>query len=66
MNEKKEDLSTLPLTQLEKRLMTSKDGLSDAEARHRLSQYGYNELEEKEENPLLKFLSYFWGPRSHG
>ncbi len=62
MNEKKEDLSTLPLTQLEKRLMTSRDGLSHAEARHRLSQYGYNELEEKEENPILKFLSYFWGP----
>lgn len=62
MNEKREDLSTIPLTELEKRLMTSKDGLTEVEAKQRLTQYGYNELEEKEENPLLKFLSYFWGP----
>ncbi|MDA2920618.1 plasma-membrane proton-efflux P-type ATPase [Desulfobacterota bacterium AH_259_B03_O07] len=62
MNEKRNDLSTLPLTELEKRLTTSKDGLSQAEAKNRLSQYGYNELEEKKESPFLKFLSYFWGP----
>jgi len=23
---------------------------------------GYNEIAEKETNPLLKFLTYFWGP----
>ena len=28
----------------------------------RLTRYGYNELPEKKINPLLKFLSYFWGP----
>ena len=28
----------------------------------RLAQYGYNEIPEKKINPLLKFLSYFWGP----
>jgi len=37
-------------------------GLSSAEAKQRLEQYGYNELKEKKVNPLLKFLSYFWGP----
>jgi H+-transporting ATPase len=55
-------LSTLPIGDLEQRLKTSTDGLSSDEAKQRLSQYGYNELEEKEENILLKFLSYFWGP----
>jgi H+-transporting ATPase len=38
------------------------DGLTAAEAARRLSQYGPNELVEKEQNPLLKFLGYFWGP----
>jgi H+-transporting ATPase len=41
---------------------TVKKGLSDDEARRRLEQYGYNELEEKKVNPILKFFSYFWGP----
>ncbi len=37
-------------------------GLTSAEAQRRLDQYGYNELEEKNANPILKFFSYFWGP----
>ena len=37
-------------------------GLSRAEAARRLVQYGFNELPEKKVNPILKFLSYFWGP----
>jgi H+-transporting ATPase len=37
-------------------------GLTQAEAKVRLEKYGYNELPEKKENPVLKFLSYFWGP----
>ena len=28
----------------------------------RLAQYGPNEIAEHKTNPLLKFLSYFWGP----
>ncbi len=45
-----------------KQLNASVDGLSTQEARKRISQYGPNELSEKEESVLLKFLSYFWGP----
>jgi H+-transporting ATPase len=43
-------------------LASSPQGLSAAEAQARLAQYGPNALEEKKEHPLLKFLSYFWGP----
>ena len=58
----KDDLKSLPLPEVEKKLDTSQDGLSQAEAEKRLSQYGPNEIEEKKTNLLLKFLSYFWGP----
>ena len=43
-------------------LSTSSQGLSSSEARSRLAQFGPNALEEKKVNPILKFLSYFWGP----
>jgi H+-transporting ATPase len=37
-------------------------GLDESEAAGRIDKYGYNELHEEKANPLLKFLSYFWGP----
>jgi len=55
-------LIDLPVAELLKRLQSSPDGLSKAEAERCLSQYGYNELPEEKVNPFLKFLSYFWGP----
>ncbi len=58
----KEDLKSLPVAEVEKRLASSADGLTQAEAERRLTQYGPNEIEEKKTNELLKFLSYFWGP----
>ena len=58
----KDDLKSLPLPEVEKKLGSSPDGLSQAEAQKRLTQYGPNEIAEKKTNPLLKFLSYFWGP----
>ena len=57
-----DDLKTVLLPELEKKLASSPDGLSQAEAQKRLMQYGPNEIEEKKTNLLLKFLSYFWGP----
>ena len=58
----KDDLKTMPLAELEKKLGSSPDGLSQAEAQKRLTEYGPNEIEEKKTNPFLKFLTYFWGP----
>jgi H+-transporting ATPase len=58
----KPDLKTLPLSEVERELGSSPEGLSQAEAQKRLAQYGANEIEEKKANPLIKFLSYFWGP----
>jgi H+-transporting ATPase len=55
-------LKDLPVDELLQRLQSSLNGLSQAEAKHRLEEYGYNELPEKKVNPFLKFLSYFWGP----
>ena len=57
-----DDLKSLPMPEVEKKLTSSPDGLSQAEAQKRLTQYGPNEIEEKKTNPFLKFLTYFWGP----
>ena len=58
----KDDLKSIPMPELLTKLGSSPDGLSQAEAQKRLTQYGPNEIEEKKTNPLLKFLTYFWGP----
>jgi H+-transporting ATPase len=58
----KDDLKSLPLAEVEEKLGSSPDGLTQAEAAKRLTQYGPNEIEEKRINPFLKFLTYFWGP----
>jgi len=57
-----EDLKSLPIEDLRKKLGSTAEGLSSEEVEKRLTQYGLNELAEKKSNPLLKFLSYFWGP----
>ena len=58
----KDDLKSLPLPEVEKKLESSPEGLTQAEAQKRLTHYGPNELTEKKTNLFLKFLSYFWGP----
>ena len=60
-----DDLQTLPLPEVEKRLASSPDGLTQAEAQKRLAQYGPNEIEEKKTNSLLK-LPPTSGARSRG
>ena len=55
-------MNSLPLPEVEKKLGSSPDGLTQAEAQKRLTQYGPNEIEEKKTSPFLQFLTYFWGP----
>ena len=57
-----DDLKTIPLDELRKKLESSADGLTQEEAKKRLVKYGPNEIEEKKTNQFLKFLSYYWGP----
>jgi H+-transporting ATPase len=60
--EGKDYLKSLSVTELQQKLKTSSDGLSQHEAQDRLNRYGYNEIPEETSNPFLKFLTYFWGP----
>jgi H+-transporting ATPase len=58
----KDDLKSIPMADLQAKLQSSPKGLSQAEAAKRLAQNGPNALKEVKVNPLLKFLTYFWGP----
>lgn len=58
----KNELKSLPMPEVLKKLDSTPDGLSDAEAKKRLAADGPNEIAEKKDNPFLKFLTYFWGP----
>jgi H+-transporting ATPase len=52
-----------PIKEVLEHLSTdSKSGLSDEEAGKRLEEYGENAIEEKKLNPVVEFLSHFWGP----
>lgn len=57
-----ENLDDLDAQQLQDKLKSSPEGLSQSEALRRLTKYGSNELAEKKTNQILKFLTYFWGP----
>lgn len=46
----------------EKKKTNINTGLSDKEAASLLKEYGENALPEEHKSPLLKLLSYFWGP----
>lgn len=61
-NREQIDLRHLSLPQLMRQLEASTQGLARAEAQRRLNRYGPNEIRENRPNPLLKMLSYFWGP----
>lgn len=55
-------LKSVPMPQLLKELGSSADGLTQAEAAQRLTQYGPNAIALTKANPFLTFLTYFWGP----
>ncbi|MHB8280957.1 MAG: plasma-membrane proton-efflux P-type ATPase [Candidatus Humimicrobiaceae bacterium] len=43
-------------------LETVLTGLSDEEAKKRIELFGYNEVKKQSKNPIIEFLSYYWGP----
>lgn len=55
-------LRTLEAEAILKYLKCDSNGLSSKEAEARLVFYGPNAIREKRKSPLIKFLSYFWGP----
>jgi H+-transporting ATPase len=52
----------IPVEETIKLLDTSHDGLTESEAKNRIERFGRNQLLEKERNPVLDFLSRYWGP----
>ena len=61
-SDSRDDLKSLPVPEVQKRLASSPDGLTGAEAQERLATYGPNEIAEKKQNQFLKLLAYLWGP----
>jgi magnesium-transporting ATPase (P-type) len=53
------DSKKVDVEDLFKKLSSRDRGLDSQEAEKRLGQYGYNEIVEKEENPVLKFLQHW-------
>jgi H+-transporting ATPase len=63
MTKTTEDYKKLAVEEVLTDLGTQKDkGLSEDEVLKRLSQYGYNEIPEKEESLLHRVFRRFWGP----
>ncbi len=56
------DLKSLPMPEPQAKLVSSPDGLSQAEVKRRLVQYGYNEISEKRSIRLLSFSAIFGVP----
>lgn len=56
------ELKQLSIDETFNTFSSNENGLIDSSLQERLNDYGYNELEEKKVNPILKFLRYFWGP----
>ncbi len=52
----------LPIEQVFEALRTAGSGLTSSEAKVRLEEYGYNELEVKKRSPLIRFLLQFHNP----
>jgi H+-transporting ATPase len=57
-----QQFSQIPISELQAQLQTSPQGLSQLEARQRLTQNGFNELPEETVRPWQQFLAHFWGP----
>ena len=56
------EIKKLSIEESFEKFSSNENGLSNSSASERIKKYGYNEISEKKVNPLIKFLSYFWGP----
>jgi H+-transporting ATPase len=57
-----DDASELTVEALQQQLDAPAEGLSGAEAEHRLVRFGPNELQERAPSVLVRILGHFWGP----
>ncbi len=57
----KKTAERLSIEEVFKQLNSGKDGLSESEAKKRLEDYGFNEIQTKKQNIIIKFLSKFVG-----
>lgn len=57
-----DEIKKLSVEESFRKFSSSEKGLNDSQVNDRMKEYGYNEISEKKVNPLVKFLSYFWGP----
>lgn len=62
MRRSTDDFKTLSIEESVRELQSDPNGVTSDEARKRIESYGYNEIKEKEVNPVLRVLSYFYGP----
>ena len=56
------EYKTMPFEDALRELGSVLEGLSEAEVEKRLKTYGRNEVASRKKNPILEFLSRFWGP----
>jgi len=59
---KTSEYKEFPVEETIRLLKTSTNGLAESESKERIERFGYNEVVEKEKNPILEFLSRYWGP----
>ena len=63
MQKETDDYKRLSIEETLKQLETDKErGLSRRDVQKRLSEYGYNEIPEKEESAFHRVFRRFWGP----
>jgi H+-transporting ATPase len=59
---KEQELNKLEWKEVAEKLNVDiKTGLTEEEAQKRTSKFGFNEIPEKKESPVIKFLKKFWG-----
>ena len=56
------DYKTMSAEEVLRNLETNEEGLTSKAVDGRLRQFGYNEIQEVKQNPILEFLKRYWGP----